>query len=188
MGRGVADQRARPQVSVLERFFKERFPALRRALQKTLPPGEDAEDIAQEALLRAHATGRMETLDHPVAYIATTARHLALDHMRKRTTKEAYAEDMRQGDIAYFWGKSPEDHVHYRRSLEHLSQAILALPPRTRKAFVLRKFYNLPYKAIAAEMEISEKTVQKHIAKGLIACRKHLAAEGYFNADGKTLT
>ena len=39
---------------------------------------------------------------------------------------------------------------------------------------MLRKFHQLSYRRIAEEMRISEKTVEKHLAKALVLCRASL--------------
>lgn len=169
--------------SVLERFFKENFAAVRRSVQKMLPAGEDASDIVQEAMLRAHATGNIDTMEHPAAYICTTARHIALDHLRKMKLVRHHADQSNGGSIEYFWGNTPEGHTHYNRSLQALADAVTRLPEKTRKAFVLRMFHNLSYGEIAIEMGISIKTVEKHISKGLIHCRIALDKHGFIASD-----
>lgn len=169
--------------SVLERFFKENFAAVRRSVQRLLPAGEDASDIVQEAMLRAHATGNVDTMEHPAAYIYTTARHIALDHLRKMKLVQEHAAEANGGSVEYFWGNTPEGHTHYNRSLQALADAITLLPEKTRKAFILRKFHNLSHGEIAIEMKISTKTVEKHISKGLIRCRIALDKQGFIASD-----
>jgi RNA polymerase sigma-70 factor (ECF subfamily) len=48
--------------------------------------------------------------------------------------------------------------------------AVRALPKQCRRAFVLKKVYGYSLKEIAQELEISEKTVEKHIAEGIKRC------------------
>ena len=42
------------------------------------------------------------------------------------------------------------------------------LSPSTRKCFILKKVYGMSQKEIASEMQLSQSTVEKHIAKGLL--------------------
>lgn len=56
---------------------------------------------------------------------------------------------------------------------------IYILPEKCRQAFILNHYDNLPYKAIALEMGISVKTVEKHISKALQLLRKELTKEQY---------
>ena len=52
----------------------------------------DAEDVAQESMLRYHgALERDETIDAPPAYVATVATRLAIDELRSaRARRETY--------------------------------------------------------------------------------------------------
>jgi RNA polymerase sigma-70 factor (ECF subfamily) len=43
----------------------------------------------------------------------------------------------------------------------------------------LKKVYGLSRKEIAAYLGITESTVQKHVAKGLLMCSEYLAKSGY---------
>jgi len=55
------------------------------------------------------------------------------------------------------------------QELEMLTQAIQSLPTRCRQILTLRKIYGLSQKEVAAELGISEHTVE---AQGTIALRK----------------
>ena len=51
-----------------------------------------------------------------------------------------------------------------------LTQAVARLPERCRQVFTLRKVYGLSQKEIAASLDISENTVEQHLAKGVRLC------------------
>jgi RNA polymerase sigma-70 factor (ECF subfamily) len=53
------------------------------------------------------------------------------------------------------------------------------LPEKCRQAFMMNHYGSLSYKAIAHEMGISVKTVEKHISKALQLLRKELSGEQY---------
>jgi len=57
-----------------------------------------------------------------------------------------------------------------------LTQAVASLPARCRQVFTLRKVYGLSQKEIAAELKISENTVEQHLAKGTRLCSAALAS------------
>ena len=56
-----------------------------------------------------------------------------------------------------------------------LTAAVARLPTRCRQVFTLRKVYGLSQKEIAAELNISENTVEQHLAKGMRLCSAALA-------------
>lgn len=53
------------------------------------------------------------------------------------------------------------------------------LPEKCRQAFILSHYNSMSYKAIASEMGISVKTVEKHIGKALQTLRRQLSEEQY---------
>ena len=49
---------------------------------------------------------------------------------------------------------------------------------RVRTAFVLSRVYGYTYAEIGKALEISPRTVEKHVAKGLAQCFEHMKREG----------
>jgi RNA polymerase sigma-70 factor (ECF subfamily) len=65
------------------------------------------------------------------------------------------------------------------------------LPSQCRRAFILKKVYGLSQREIAKFLGISENTVEKHIAKGILVCARkmtELDARGLVDRklDGRT--
>jgi RNA polymerase sigma factor (sigma-70 family) len=71
----------------------------------------------------------------------------------------------------------PERHVTARQELERLLVIVEGLPEQSRRAFCLQKFNGMSQREIAAEMGISEKTVEKHLASALVRVLKALTHE-----------
>lgn len=55
-----------------------------------------------------------------------------------------------------------------------IQSVINTLPPQRKKVFIMSRKLNMSNKEIAARLEISEKTVEKHITNALSDIRKHL--------------
>ncbi|MDN4037604.1 RNA polymerase sigma factor [Massilia sp. YIM B02443] len=73
---------------------------------------------------------------------------------------------------------TPERHASGRAELNVLVEAIDALPARCRQAVMLRKVDGLSQRDVAAEMGITEDTVEKQLAKGMRAIADALFARG----------
>jgi RNA polymerase sigma-70 factor (ECF subfamily) len=69
---------------------------------------------------------------------------------------------------------TPEVVAASRRQVETLRLAILELPPRCREVFLLHKGQGKRYSAIAAELGISIRTVEHHLARAMLHCRQRL--------------
>lgn len=68
--------------------------------------------------------------------------------------------------------------VGRRQELELLTQAIQSLPERCRQVLTLRKIYGLSQKEIAAQLGISEHTVEAQVGNGMRRCAEFLAGHG----------
>jgi len=152
--------------------------ALRAWLRGSFPVLTDPENLVQESLTRVwrvRQTGRVES---PKALLFTTARHLALDELRRR--KIAAIEPLAEIDTLPVFDDSATaaDTAARHQELELLTQAIQSLPTRCRQVLTLRKLHGLSQKEIAAQLGISEHTVEAQVANGVRGCAKFLARHG----------
>lgn len=151
---------------------------LARAVSRIVPPKE-IEDIVQETYVRVCQVERQEDIRHPRSFMLKTARNLALDHIKRAETRltisiddepdwELYEPSTRADDTY--------DRVAANQEFGFFCEAVRQLPVQCRKAFVLKKVYGYTQKEIALSLDISENTVEKHIAAGIKRCSYYMAA------------
>jgi RNA polymerase sigma factor (sigma-70 family) len=154
---------------------------LARAVSRIVPP-RDIEDIVQETYVRVCQVEQPEAIRHPRSFLYRTACNLALDHAKRADVRltdswvesgddesdPQYPDAARSGDETY-------DQVAARQEFEFFCEAVRQLPVQCRRVFVLRKVYGYSQKEIAAQLSLSENTVEKHIAFGIKRCG-HLMA------------
>src|SRR5207244_10405333 len=75
--------------------------------------------------------------------------------------------------------QSPEAAAQAQEEFLIFCRAVRALPLQCRRAFILKKVYGLSQREVARELGVGEGTVEKHIAKGIVACSAYMAANGY---------
>jgi RNA polymerase sigma factor (sigma-70 family) len=153
-------------------------PALRAWLRSRYPTLTDVDDLVQESytrVLRAQATAPIGSVK---AFLFATARNLALDHFRRHQIVgiESIAEIDELSVLEERPGVS--ETVSHRQELELLTQAIQSLPERCRQVLTLRKIYGLSQKEIAAELGISEHTVEAQVGNGVRRCAEFLSRYG----------
>ena len=162
-----------------DRWFTEEVlphgPGLRAWLRSRYPKLEDVDDIVQESyarVLRAQASAPIGSVK---AFLFTTARNLALDQFRRRQIVgiDSIAEIDELSVLEDMPGVS--ETVSRQQELELLTQAIQSLPERCRQVLTLRKIYGLSQKEIAAELGISEHTVEAQVGNGVRRCAEFLA-------------
>ena len=126
----------------------------------------DADDLIQEAYSRIWSAD-FTTITNARAYLFATLRNLLLEQAR-----HAQIVPMeRMGEIDELRISSgepgPERRIGARQELERLHRIVGSLPAQCRRVFELRKIQGLAQREVASEMGISERTVEKHLAKAL---------------------
>lgn len=153
-------------------------PMLQQYLRKFLSSDEDIEDVLQDTYLRIYGISDYTTVESPKALLITIAHNLAVELGRRKSSRATDAvADMDELGVSSN-GPQPEEQLDARRRFEAFCQAVDSLPPICRRVFVLRKVYKLSQADISAVLGISQSTIEKHVAKGLVRCRDHLREHG----------
>jgi RNA polymerase sigma-70 factor (ECF subfamily) len=128
--------------------------------------GSDVDDLIQESYYRIWMAD-LSAIQTPAAYLYVVLRNLLLQ--RSRHARIVPME--RMGEIEELSIPSeepgPDRKISARQELERLDQIVDALPEQCRRVFELRKVQGLSQRETAAAIGISERTVEKHLAKAL---------------------
>jgi len=156
----------------VQQEFAESKAELRRYIARFLGT-LDVDDILQEVFLRAYSAELKRPILMPRAYLFRIAKHASLNELaRRRNSLATPIEDFPDPDVVGS-GSQPgvEQDLEARRRVALFARAVAALPEQCRKAFVLRKVEGLSQAEIAHRLGLSESTVEKHLAKGMLLTR-----------------
>ena len=167
-------------------IFNDCRKAVARVVARIVKPNE-IEDIVQETYLRIFQASQRHTIHHPKSFMLKAARNIALNHVTRVDAMNHLeslpaADDGEHEEIAFesaAYTESPEVRAQAEQELLVFCEAIRELPLQCRRAFILKKIHGLSQKEIAIQLNISEKTVEKHIAKGIVICSAHMTSRGY---------
>ncbi len=149
---------------------------LSRLVSRIAPPRE-VEDIVQETYVRVCLVER-EEIRYPRSFLYRTAKNLALDYVKKAETRLVGSiDEEEEADWGLSGGREDEtyDKAVANQEFGFFCEAVRQLPQQCRKAFVLKKVYGYSQKEIASNLDISESTVEKHIASGIRRCGEFMA-------------
>ena len=147
-------------------------------VRRIVPPSE-VEDIVQETYVRVCQSNAADEIRSPRSFMYRTAMNIALNHANKAETRLSESLEAVGDGRAEAWRNPGSDTLDRVCSLEEFAffcDAVRSLPLQCRRAFVLKKVYGHSYSEIAQKLQISEKTVEKHISKGLVLCRSYMSA------------
>jgi len=150
---------------------------LARSVSRIVPPKE-IEDIVQETYVRVCQVENREDIRFPRSFMLKTAKNLALDYVKRAETRLTESPD-EDTDWDIYQRETDEDETFNRvaanQEFAHFCDAVRLLPLQCRKTFILRKVYGYSQKEIAERLDISENTVEKHIATGIKRCAQYMA-------------
>ena len=143
---------------------------------------QDAEDLSQEAFVRAFKALDSYTPGTMGGWLHRITTNLFLDMVRRRNRirMEALPEDY---DRVPSDSPNPEQIYHDARLAPDLQSALDSLAPEFRAAVVLCDIEGLSYEEIGATLGVKLGTVRSRIHRGRQALREHLAANGKVDAD-----
>ncbi|MDW3176051.1 MAG: SigE family RNA polymerase sigma factor [Acidimicrobiia bacterium] len=145
-------------------FYREEFPAM-VALASTLV-GRSAEDVAQEAMIRAHSKwGSISTYDNPGTWVRRVTINLATSTLRRRATRVRKAAHLLHGIPTVTWETSLDD---------DLLEAVQTLSKMQRAAVVLHYLEDLPVAEISHILDCSPSTAKVHLHRGRQALAQRL--------------
>ena len=157
---------------VFHQVFSENEIALRNFLFYKLGDLEKARDFAQESFIRLWNNCSKVVFEKVKGFLFTTANRLFLDHYdhQKVVLKFEYRSDSTQARME----QNPEFLDQEGEFKERLERAVSDLPEKQRMVFLMSRIDKLKNREIADAMDISIKTVEKHISTAIKSLRETL--------------
>jgi RNA polymerase sigma-70 factor (ECF subfamily) len=143
-----------------------------------------AEEIVQETWVRAK-NAPVTIPENPRAYVFRIARNLLADHYRRHhNSPETFGRlthlsvpsthEGLPGIVEIDQAPSQEDVAAAQQELRIISQTVEALPAKCRQVFLMYRGEELSMREISERLDVSVKTVENHIRKAMLECRRSL--------------
>jgi RNA polymerase sigma-70 factor (ECF subfamily) len=124
---------------------------------------QEAEDLAQDAFLRAYRNISHYDPSRPFGpWVRVLAANLCYNHLKKARLTWVELEDER-GYPDHGSQRDPEAWLEISQANQDLYQQIWQLPENQRVALELRHFQGLSYREMAATMNLPLNTVRSHL-------------------------
>lgn len=174
-GRTVAP---RSLIALLEsRYAEFRQFALRKSGSSAM-----ADDVIQDVWLRL-ADPRAKSIasdavQNPETYLRRIIANLVIDRQRQMTAQARYVT---QGEAPIDVGSDAPSAFQVlagQQEIAALRRAIEELPEKCRQVFLLYRGDDLTMQQVAERLGISPRTVENHLARAMVHCRRRLREAG----------
>lgn len=159
-------------------FFDLTYDKLFRVALYYLQDEHHAKDVVSTVYIKLwEKRTELQHIHDIHAYLYTITKRRSLNYLRDHKIVAQSTQDFSNIKIVK---NSPEDIFLSQELLNVIKKSIQDLPPKCQMVFQLVKEDKLKYKKVAEILEISEKTVEKHIGKALAKIR--LDVDRYLNS------
>ena len=135
---------------------------------------DDIEDLVQETFIKSYEAELQHKITYERTYMLKTARNLALNHVSRACEKHHQSLDDIEALPANLTSQSLEKQIANKQRFLDFCRATDTLSPEVKRVFLMKKIYGMSQSDIAQHCGLSESTVEKHVAKGLLQCSVYL--------------
>lgn len=155
-----------------EQFFVLTYPKVKAFAQKLVQSEEDAEDIAQDVFVKLWDNPELwENEESWNAYIYTMVRNYIYNFLKHKSVEQSYQEQFVQLNDVPLQPDACDD--LYVKEIELLVEmALERMPEQRRKVFVLSRKQGMSNQEIADRLQLSVRTVERHIYLALQELKK----------------
>jgi RNA polymerase sigma-70 factor (ECF subfamily) len=156
----------------LDLLYRDHAPKLRRRLRLRLGTLEEASDVLHDAFARLLGAASRGGLREPEAFLNRIVRNLLIDRSRRLATR---TDHMPLDGVAEIGVRAEQsDALEVEQMRDRYRELVALLPDRMRQVFLLHRVDELSYKEIAAQLGISVRTVEWHIAEAIVRISRGL--------------
>ena len=136
---------------------------------------DDIEDLVQETFVKSYEAELKQEIKFERTYMLKTAKNLAINHVSKASARKNQSLENMQALPIDLTSNSLESQFETKERFLQFCRATDTLSTEVKRVFLLKKVYGISQKDIAQSIGLSESTVEKHVAKGLLQCADYLA-------------
>jgi RNA polymerase sigma factor (sigma-70 family) len=153
-------------------LYEDHHGWLQSWLRRRLGNAADAADLAHDAFVRLIVKPAPRGFATPLearSYLKRMAQGMCVDLWRRREVEQAWLDALAAKPELY--EPCPEHRAIVVETLVEIDAWLGQLPEKVGHAFILAQIHGTPTREIAAELAVSERMVQKYLARAML----HLA-------------
>ena len=157
-----------------EELFRNHFSYLCNFARQYVGDADAAQDICQKVFIRLwERRADMDVTKSIKSYLFTAVKNRSLNYIRDHKKYRSRLLDVDCGEVEV--GMEDDDWLAAEELQSRINTILAGLPPKCRRVFEMSRFEDKKYREIAAELDISQKTVEAHMSKAMKVFRQSLA-------------
>ena len=141
-----------------------------------LKSNEEAEEVVQEVFIKVwNARASINTELSFKSYLFKITYNYIRELFLKKSRENSYKHEIL--DFAVDFDNRTEERIDYHSLLALVEELIDKLPPRQKEVILLKKKQGLPVKEVSMILDISPRTVEKHLSEALKYLKRGLSEE-----------
>jgi RNA polymerase sigma-70 factor (ECF subfamily) len=153
----------------------EEMAALRGYLKRRMRDGQDLDDMVQDVYLRVLSTPETGPVANVRGFLRRVASNLLIDRYRRKAARLSDNHTTLDEQIVDDGALAPERIASGRQELALLGDALEAIGPVARDAFLLVRVEGFSHKEAAQRLGITPKAVSHHVERTLARMAERLA-------------
>ncbi|UVQ46327.1 RNA polymerase sigma-70 factor [Parabacteroides faecis] len=169
------------ELMLFQELFERYFRSLVTYAYRYVNDWHVSEDIVQDVFMALWVNRNEIDFEEPVKpYLYRATYNRSINHLnsvlvQRRVDHTDNLDELIDYEILSY---NQHDNLLLKEIEEEISSFVKTLPEQRKKVFLLSREENMKNKEIAFLLNISEKTVEKHITKALSDIRTHLTQTG----------
>lgn len=159
----------------IEILFNQYSTRLHGIVNRIIGDPETAKDLLQEIFYRLWKKREELQILSIEPYLVRVSVNEALAYLRRGQSGHRLVTLNEVTESRIKIHTDPDRGLEYSELEVLIKTAIASMPPQRRAVFTLSRFEHMSYAEIAKALDISEKSVEKHIARALTSLRTALA-------------
>ncbi|QXV63844.1 RNA polymerase sigma-70 factor [Mucilaginibacter sp. 21P] len=158
-----------------ESIFKSHYRVLTLFANRMVNDLETAREITDEAFTKLwEKRDNLDTTCSLTSYLYKMVHNRCLNHFKHQQTKNLFLDYLHRQNLLNLQAENFELAYHDKEIGERIKSAVNELPPQCKMVFCMSRYEHLKYREIAEQLNISEKTVERHMTLAFARLRQAL--------------
>ena len=164
-----------------EALFKLYYPKLTFFANRFINDINAAEEITGEVFTILWEKKEQLTFSVSISsYLYKMTQNRCLNYIKHQKVENLYFNYLKKNNLLDSFSTDTENNYDDKELALQIQAAIDSLPEKCRRVFIMSRFEDMKYKDIALELDISSKTVERHMGIALERLRQMLKHVTYF--------